>query len=296
MGEHARTSPPVAPTALVVEADDGARLSALVWGWLDPAAAAPPFLLVHGLASNARLWLGVGAALHAAGHTVVALDQRGHGQSAAAEGADFATLTADLLAVAAAVGLDRPVAVGQSWGGNVVMELARRHPGAVRGVTCVDGGFIELRRRFDDRDAMLDALSPPQLVGTPLDGILAHLDREYGDWPSAGVAGQLANFMVRPDRTVAPHLSRTRHLEILEHLWEHRPTRLWPEIEVPVLLLPVDTGDDPRTGDKRRAVEVAARALPAGEVRWLSGHHDRHAEAPGEVADILRDWAARTTA
>ena len=38
--------------------------------------AAPPFVLVHGLASNARLWDGVAEHLHAAGHTVVVIDQR----------------------------------------------------------------------------------------------------------------------------------------------------------------------------------------------------------------------------
>src|SRR5690348_14754080 len=41
--------------------------------------AAAPFVLVHGLASNARLWDGVAEHLHAAGHTVVVIDQRGHG-------------------------------------------------------------------------------------------------------------------------------------------------------------------------------------------------------------------------
>jgi len=45
----------------------------------DPAR--PAFVLVHGLASNLRLWDGVAERLHAAGHSVVALDQRGHGCS-----------------------------------------------------------------------------------------------------------------------------------------------------------------------------------------------------------------------
>ena len=42
---------------------------------------AAPFVLVHGLASNARLWDGVAEHLHASGHTVIAIDQRGHGRS-----------------------------------------------------------------------------------------------------------------------------------------------------------------------------------------------------------------------
>ncbi len=47
----------------------------------DVAADAPPFVLVHGLASNARLWDGVATALVAAGHPVFAVDLRGHGRS-----------------------------------------------------------------------------------------------------------------------------------------------------------------------------------------------------------------------
>ena len=74
------------------------------WRRGNPEAA--PFVLVHGLASNLRLWDGVAAQLHALGHTVVALDQRGHGLSDAPEaGYDLDTAVADLLAVIHALGL-----------------------------------------------------------------------------------------------------------------------------------------------------------------------------------------------
>src|SRR5881409_4538231 len=92
-----------------------------------------PFVLVHGLASNARLWDGVAEHLHAAGHTVVVIDQRGHGRSDAPEtGYDLETAVADLLALINALELDRPVLAGQSWGGNVVLELGWRRPEVVR--------------------------------------------------------------------------------------------------------------------------------------------------------------------
>ena len=45
------------------------------------AASGAPFLLVHGLASNARLWDGVARRLASAGHSAVAVDLRGHGRS-----------------------------------------------------------------------------------------------------------------------------------------------------------------------------------------------------------------------
>ncbi|MBU6317382.1 MAG: alpha/beta fold hydrolase, partial [Acidobacteria bacterium] len=64
------------------------------------------FLLVHGLASNARLWDGVAESLASAGHTVVAVDQRGHGLSSKPDGGyDFATVVADLVTLTQALGL-----------------------------------------------------------------------------------------------------------------------------------------------------------------------------------------------
>src|SRR5262249_35265586 len=136
----------------------------------DGDSAAAPFVLVHGLASNLRLWDGVAEHLQARGHTVVALDQRGHGRSDAPDsGYDMDTVVADLQAVIQARGLARPIVVGQSWGGNVVLEYGWRHARAVRGVVCVDGGVIELAERFPSWDACQAALSPPRLDHLTLD-------------------------------------------------------------------------------------------------------------------------------
>ena len=89
------------------------------------APGATPFVLVHGLASNARLWDGTAAALAAAGHTVAAVDLRGHGQSSKPDhGYDFATLVDDLVALITSLGLHRPLVVGQSWGGMLAMDWA----------------------------------------------------------------------------------------------------------------------------------------------------------------------------
>lgn len=115
-------------TSVLVEVGD-VHLHAVVTDPLEPAPGARSFLLVHGLASNAQLWGGMSAELAARGHRVVAVDQRGHGLSSKVDdGFDFATLTDDLVAVADAMDLERPVVVGQSWGANVALELAVRHP------------------------------------------------------------------------------------------------------------------------------------------------------------------------
>src|SRR5262245_57200268 len=125
---------------------------------------AAPFVLVHGLASNVRLWDGVAAYLHALGHTVVAIDQRGHGRSDAPDSVyDLDTAITDLRALIDALGLERPVLVGQSWGGTVVLEAAWRGPAAVRGIACVDGGVVDLAQAYPVWEDCLAKLTPPAL-------------------------------------------------------------------------------------------------------------------------------------
>src|SRR5262245_31388688 len=131
----------------------------------DGTPGAAPFVLVHGLASNLRLWDGVAEDLAARGHTVVAIDQRGHGRSDAPESAyGNAVAVEDLRAAVVALGLERPVVAGQSWGGNVVLEYGCRFPGQTRGIVCVDGGIIELADWFPSWEACLAAMTPPTLT------------------------------------------------------------------------------------------------------------------------------------
>ncbi len=128
--------------------------------WMPAADETPPFLLVHGLASNARLWDGIAAELTAMGHPVTTVDLRGHGRSSKPDGPyDVTTVADDLATLIERMAIDRPVVAGQSWGGNVVLELAARRPELIRGIVCVDGGWLEPSRRFADWDACRTALS-----------------------------------------------------------------------------------------------------------------------------------------
>lgn len=276
----------------MVQVAEGVSLSAR----LHPGERTP-FLLVHGLASNARLWDGVAEALAGAGHTVVTVDQRGHGRSAKPDnGYDFATVVADLVALVSAMGLQRPIAVGQSWGGNVVLELGATHPEAVQAVVAVDGGFIELGSRFHTWEACCQALTPPHLVGTPAERMRGWMRQAHPDWPQAGIDGAMANFEIRDDGTIAPWLTLERHLMILRALYEHRPSQRYPHVGVPTLLVPADTGDVAWTNDKRAAVEAAIGALPHGRAHWFSpADHDIHAQHPAELAEVLARFAHEVT-
>ncbi len=252
-----------------------------------------PFVLVHGLASNARLWDGTAEALAQAGHPVVAVDQRGHGLSSKPDhGYDFATIVGDLVALVGQLGWERPVIAGQSWGGNVVIELAATHPELAGAIAAVDGGFIELGDRFTTWEECREVLAPPSLAGTPAPTMERWIRDAHPDWPESGIVGALANFEVRVDGTVAPWLSFERHLMILEALFAHRPSQRYASVTVPAALIPADTGDVAWTHDKRVAVESALAALPRGRVHWFApAHHDLHAQHPVELARVLTDLA-----
>ncbi len=253
----------------------------------------PAFVLVHGLASNLRLWDGVAVCLAGWGHAVAAVDQRGHGRSDKPDqGYDFETVTDDLARLVEGLGFDRPVLVGQSWGGNVVLEAAWRFPGLARGVACIDGGWIELRRRFPSWRECKAALTPPAMAGRPVAEVEAEVRRAHADWSDQAVAGALACFEQRPDGTVAPWLGLEHHLAILRSLWDHRPSSRYPGIDVPVLLVPAEpdpSAVDPDGEHRRREVEEAARSLARSRVRWVLGDHDLHAHHPEEVADLLHE-------
>lgn len=256
-----------------------------------------PVLLVHGLASNARVWDGVGRRLAAAGHEVVAVDLRGHGRSEqVADGYDTDTCADDLDALLHLLGMtgDRaPVAAGQSWGGNVVVSLSARH-GTVAGVALVDGGWISLGERYASFEDCWAQLAPPDFPPRPLDEVRAMFRRWHPDWPDEGIEGTLGNFAVDETGQARPALARGHHRDILHSLWAGDVTRLLPQVTVPALVAPAVAGDD----DERRAgPERALSLLPDATASWYVGaDHDLHAQHPRRLAADLVALAARVEA
>ena len=261
----------------------------------DQPTSGPAWVLVHGLASNARLWDGVARRLAAMGASVIAVDQRGHGRSGKPnDGYDMTSVANDLAALVEAVGWQRPILVGQSWGGNVVVETARHHPWAAGGVGCVDGGFIRLRDRFPTWDECASVLAPPHLIGVPEREIRLRIDTMCADWPVEGRDGTMANFEVRPDGTIAPWLDRDRHMAVLRGLWEHDPLAALADVLVPVRFLVADSGEASWSNSRHAAVDAAVAATPVSDAVWFPGaHHDVHAQRPDEVTSVLVDLAAR---
>jgi pimeloyl-ACP methyl ester carboxylesterase len=222
------------------------------------------------------------------------MDLRGHGHSGKPEGGyDFATVAGDLRALIGALGLafERPVLVGQSWGASVVLDFAVRYPDMTRGVVLVDGGLTDLRDAFPTWDVCWDRLAPPPLVGMPLSSIETYFRTNHADWPEEGVEGSLGNFEIRPDRTIAPWLTRDHHQAILEAMYSQRTADLWRSLRVPALIVPVDGGESDWTRAKTAGAEAALVATEAGgvpaRVAWFQGDHDIHAQHPAELTEAI---------
>jgi pimeloyl-ACP methyl ester carboxylesterase len=119
-----------------IQGAHGLELNLLEW-----STEGVPLVLLHGLGNEAHLWDDFVPSV-APHYRVLALDQRGHGDSDWDPEAryDAASMTDDLEAVLDAVGIDRFVLIGFSMGGRVAMTFAGRHPERLAGLVIVDIG------------------------------------------------------------------------------------------------------------------------------------------------------------
>ena len=136
------------------------RFHFLEWGHAD----APPIVLLHGGHQSAHSWDLV--SLHLAQrYRVLALDQRGHGDSEWARDVTYSNheMSLDAESFIAAMGLARPVLIGHSMGGRNAMLLTRRNQALLRAAVIVDvgpelsekgraaiAGFVQGNQEFDD--------------------------------------------------------------------------------------------------------------------------------------------------
>ena len=96
----------------------------------------PPLVMVHATGLSSHTWLPIAGKLAAAYH-VLALDQRGHGDTELSDcGYSFELVGQDLAAVIDTLGLEQVSMVGHSSGGLAAMIAASLIPGRIR-QTCL---------------------------------------------------------------------------------------------------------------------------------------------------------------
>src|SRR5690606_15766479 len=145
---------------------DGVEIAYLDEGPQDPGADA--ILLIHGFASNRTVnWVDPGwvRTLRADGRRVIAIDNRGHGESAKLY--DPAAYTAPAMAEDARalldhLGITRADVMGYSMGARITAFLAMAHPDRVR--SAIFGGLgINMVRPMAGTGPIAAALEAPTI-------------------------------------------------------------------------------------------------------------------------------------
>ena len=156
----------VQPQGKTVTAN-GITLHYLDWG----TPGKPPMVLLHGLRGHAHSWDDVSQAM-CRDFRVLALDQRGRGDSEWAKDGDYTTnaYVADLDGFIRELGLESFILVGHSMGGRNSLAFAGRYPEKLQRLVIVDIGpdrdprgierirreIVELPEEFDSFEAVVE--------------------------------------------------------------------------------------------------------------------------------------------
>jgi pimeloyl-ACP methyl ester carboxylesterase len=182
----------VMPEDQYVEAN-GMRLHYLDWG--NPNL--PKMLLLHGGAQSAHSWDFFSLAMRDHFH-IVALDQRGHGDSDWSDAGDYDTPfhVADIRAFTDAIGYNRFVLMGLSMGGRNAYSFAAEHPEKVERLIVVDVGpdvkaegqayireFLEGTETFESFDWLVERVKRfnPRRQENQIRGSLLNNLKQLGD-------------------------------------------------------------------------------------------------------------------
>ena len=275
------------------------RLRSLSLHYRDWGGEGQSLILLHGLASNCRIWDLI-APILLEDYAVVAIDQRGHGKSDKPEdGYDFNSVGEDLAQFISVMGLERPIIVGHSWGGSVALSTAVTHPSIIGGLCLVDGGLIEISRTPGNTlELALQRMAPPEWDGITETYFRERMKkRDWGERDETSKAASLdeivlANLVTSQDGLVSARLSRANHLKIVKAFWEHKPSALFHKVKCPTFLLPARGKDLDRQREKIREemVRLAQNKIPTCETVWLENSiHDVPLQRPELVAKLIKE-------
>ena len=261
---------------LTLKGADGNALNVVDFG----GAGKPPVLLIHGGAAHARWWDFVAPPL-AQTHHVLALDQRGHGDSAWMQEWGYGTrhYVADIRTVIETWGLGAPILIGHSMGGHNVMCYSGLHSETLRGMVAID--------------------SPPSYP----DRAVAML-RELAERPSRRFdshAEAIAGFRTIPADTIATqevldHVAQHSFRQAADGKWEYKsdrrtmmrePMKAWDGLKLlkcPALFLKAEN-----SVLKEGLAERMVAVMPQGRLEVVpNSHHHVLLDNPPGLAAALR--------
>jgi len=270
-----------------VRLENGLQLHFERWG-LGEASV----VLVHGLGSSCHIW-DLTAPRLASEFGVMALDQRGHGESDQPDdGYDFASIVSDLAGfVDHLLSPGRQaVFVGHSWGASVVLNFGVTHPERTAGLVLVDGGTGSPGERWTWEETET-RLRPPDLDSMSWSDLRASMAGRNGTFSDPRVeAISRSMFHIDSEHRVRRRFRIPNHMQIVRALWEQRPIELVRQVRSPLLVLPArqDTDAADFREAKQRSVDRVVQVQPTARVRWFENTiHDVPLQRPDELAAEL---------
>ena len=136
----------------------------------------PPILCIHGTGSSALMWAAAVPELARLGRVLV-YDRRGCTRSQRPDAYDTTSVAEhadDAAALLDALGATPAVVIGRSYGGEIAIDLALRHPERVRGLVLLEGAPLSLSAETAAWEASLGqqvqaaATDDPATVGETL--------------------------------------------------------------------------------------------------------------------------------
>ncbi len=231
--------------------------------YAEDAGEGPAVVLLHGLTATHRYVVMGSRSLERSGHRVVAYDARGHGRSQPADdtgGYAYPALSADLLALLDARGIDRAVLAGASMGAHTAIHAALAQPDRVAGLVLITPAFDPADPRSAASLARWDALSDGLRVGG-VDGFLA----AYGT-PDVPPAWQRTLVDVLRQR-LSQHEHPAAVADALRAVPRSDPFTAWTDLEaIAVPTVVVADRDEPDPGHPLAVGEAWAAAIPGARL------------------------------
>ena len=239
-----------------------------------------PLLLLNGFAATKDDWDPVFVECLGAHARVICPDNRGVGASPALDGElSIASMAADVLDLADALGLGRPALAGWSMGGFVAQELARAAPSRFSHVILLStdaGGRDAVLAPDEVWSALVDRGGTPREQARRLIGLLfppataAAIDAEFGDAVAAARAALDPNVIDAQAEAM--------------RAWHDGPTPRPGEAGSPAL---VAAGTEDRVIPAQNADRLAASIDGSWLARFAGGGHAFIAQQPQRVADLV---------
>jgi esterase len=277
------------PAAIRLPDDHQVIIGTMRFHFLDWGGMGTPILFLHGGGINAHTWDCV-ALMLGERYRCIALDQRGHGDSEWSPVVDYriASHVGDIEGFVKAMGLERPIVVGQSMGGLNSIAYATRHSDQMRAMVIVD---VAPEISAPGADRIRDFSSTPEL-----DSPQGFLERavKFNPLRDPSVLRRSLHYNLRETpagKWAFKHDQRRRTDDAMRSFTEDR-TRLAAEVAKITCPTLVVRGalSDVLTDD---AAERFSRSLPNGRwVRVEKSGHNVQGDNPRALLDAMRAFFA----